>query len=64
MLVFLWVDWAALSMSILTTKQHYLWDMFTGGALGLALWYWHTKPVIDQYDDWEESRFSNPFSND
>ena len=63
-LVFLWVDWAALTMSILTTKQHYLWDMFTGGALGLALWYWHTRPVIDQYDDWEESRFSNPFSND
>ena len=61
-LVFLWVDWSALSLSILTTKQHYLWDMVTGAALGLAFWHWHTKPLIDQYDTLDESYFEDPFA--
>ena len=61
-LVFLWVDWGALSLSILTTKQHYLWDMVTGAARGLAFWHWHTKPLIDHYDTLDESYFEDPFA--
>ena len=33
-LTILWVEFVLLSISILTTKQHYIWDLFTGMLAG------------------------------
>jgi hypothetical protein len=33
-----WVEFALLSVSILTTKQHYIWDLFTGMVVGIIGW--------------------------
>ena len=35
---FLWTFWVVVSISTLTVKQHYLWDVLTGGLLGWAVW--------------------------
>jgi membrane-associated phospholipid phosphatase len=34
-----WVWWGLLTVSILTTKQHYLWDVLTGVLLAIVTWY-------------------------
>ena len=34
----LWISCAAMAVSTLTTKQHYLFDVATGGALAALLW--------------------------
>jgi len=34
----MWVAWALLALSILTTKQHFVFDLVTGVALGWATW--------------------------
>ena len=47
-IAFLWVAWVALSLSILTTKQHFIWDMVTGAALGALLWRAYILPRLDQ----------------
>lgn len=36
--VLLWVEYALLCISILTTKQHYLFDLVTGLAVGMVAW--------------------------
>lgn len=38
LLVLLWVNWGFLIISILTTKQHYLWDLATGLLVGCVWW--------------------------
>lgn len=35
----LWILWGGLVLSTLTTKQHFLWDVVTGLALGLVAWW-------------------------
>ncbi len=37
-LVLLWVEWTLLCISILTTKQHYMFDLFSGMAVGFFAW--------------------------
>ena len=37
-LVILWVEYALLCVSILTTKQHYLFDLFTGLVTAMVAW--------------------------
>ena len=37
-LVLLWVEYALLCVSILTTKQHYLFDLLTGLATAMLAW--------------------------
>lgn len=39
--------WVALSISTLTIKEHFIWDVITGSLLALAYWYWRLKPDID-----------------
>ena len=37
-LVLLWIEWSLLCISILTTKQHYMFDLFSGMFVGYAAW--------------------------
>jgi len=46
-LVILWLEWALLCISILTTKQHYLFDLFSGIAVAQFAWL-ATKPTLDE----------------
>lgn len=43
-----WIAWVLLSLSIITTKQHFIWDMVTGGLLGWALWKLYILPRLDR----------------
>lgn len=45
-LALLWACWAALALSILTTKQHFVWDGITGTLLGLAAWRFAFRPLV------------------
>ena len=38
--VLLYGSWIAMSISTLTTKQHFLWDVITGGLLAVLYWRW------------------------
>ena len=44
-LIVLWVEWILLCISILTTKQHYMFDLFSGLAVGIIAWEIY-KPVL------------------
>ena len=56
-LVVLWVEWALLCISILTTKQHYLFDLVTGIAVAQLAWIW-TAPHLDRIGDIGARKFS------
>ena len=56
-LVVLWVEWALLSISILTTKQHYLFDLVTGIAVAQLAWM-ATKPTLDEIEEFGPSTFA------
>ena len=45
-LAILWIEFVLLSISILTTKQHYVWDLFTGLVVGFVGWR-IAEPVLD-----------------
>ena len=49
-LVLLWVEWALLCVSILATKQHYLFDLVTGLVVACVFWGMFTK-VIDMVEE-------------
>ncbi|MAB80770.1 MAG: hypothetical protein CMJ89_15585 [Planctomycetes bacterium] len=42
----LWVAWLALSLSIVTTKQHFIWDMFSGAGICALLWWGYVMPRL------------------
>jgi hypothetical protein len=42
----LWLAWTGLAISILTTKQHFVFDLVTGIAAGLAAWWLMLKPAL------------------
>ena len=44
--VTLWLAWVALALSILTTKQHFLWDMVSGAVIGVLAWRWYVGPRL------------------
>jgi membrane-associated phospholipid phosphatase len=46
----LWLSCAAMAVSTLTTKQHYLFDVATGGALAALLWNRLLSPWWDSLD--------------
>jgi len=45
----LWIAWIALSLSILTTKQHFIWDMVTGALLGSLIWWLYILPRLERW---------------
>ena len=47
LLFLLWVEWTLLCISILTTKQHYLFDLVTGIAVAHFTWL-PTKRALDE----------------
>lgn len=51
----LWIAWAALAASILTTKQHFTFDMVTGSLLGVLAWVAYLRPALVAADGtaWE-----------
>jgi hypothetical protein len=44
----MWIAWIVLSLSILTTKQHFIWDMLSGGLLGALIWWSYILPRFEQ----------------
>ncbi len=48
--VAMWVAWALLALSILTTKQHFVFDLATGVALGWATWNYAIRGALDAAD--------------
>ena len=41
--------WILLSLSILTTKQHFIWDLITAVLLILVVWYVQVKPSLARF---------------
>jgi hypothetical protein len=52
-----WVAWVLLCLSIMTTKQHFFWDLISGIITGLIGWYWMCKPAMDSTtnEEWLEA---------
>ncbi len=46
----LWLAWIALAISIITTKQHFIWDLITGTALGIISWRLILAPAFRAID--------------
>ncbi len=61
-LAILWIDWSLLCISILTTKQHYLWDLGTGLLMGL-FWWWMLDAGMQRLDSMSEEEISAEFDN-
>ena len=40
----LWPAWLGLCVSVMTTKQHFIWDTITGTLLGIGVWAWLMRP--------------------
>jgi hypothetical protein len=56
-----WVAWIGLCVSVMTTKQHFFWDLITGIATGLVCWYWMCIPAMEatSNQEWLEAFPSN-----
>ena len=44
--VLLFLAWVALSISTLTVKEHFVWDVVTGSLLAFAYWHYRLKKVF------------------
>ena len=42
--------WILMSLSILTTKQHFILDMVTGALILVPLWKWQIQPSLARLD--------------
>ena len=53
----LWIAWIALCISVMTTKQHFFFDLVTGIITGIACWYWMCIPCdkASSNEEWVES---------
>ena len=56
----LWIEWVLLCISILATKQHYLFDLVTGIAVAQFAWL-ATKPLIDEVGEIGPSAFADEY---
>ena len=56
-----WICWIGLCISVLTTKQHFLFDLFTGLVLAILTWKFLCIPAIESAnnDDWLEQYPNN-----
>ncbi len=50
-----WIEFILLSISITTTKQHYIWDLFTGLAVGFFGW-WVAVRALDRIRDFSDEK--------
>ena len=46
----LWPAWLGLCISVMTTKQHFIWDSITGTLLGVSVWGWMMRPGFAHLD--------------
>ncbi|MEC7097679.1 MAG: phosphatase PAP2 family protein, partial [Candidatus Thermoplasmatota archaeon] len=55
----LWLSWFMLMISVMTTKQHFIWDVISGVCIALIAWkYWilpalknsHSKDIVSEFD--------------
>lgn len=46
----LWPAWLGLSLSVLTTKQHFIWDAFMGTLLAVGVWFFVMRPGFRHLD--------------
>ncbi|MEO2242698.1 MAG: phosphatase PAP2 family protein, partial [Candidatus Poseidoniia archaeon] len=60
-LLVLWVEFVLLCISILTTKQHYIWDLGTGLLVGFIGWR-IAQPVLDSIRALPDAEI-HPFPN-
>jgi hypothetical protein len=44
---FVWGAWVGLCISILTTKQHFIFDLLTGVLVALIAWFWFFIPALN-----------------
>ena len=56
-----WIAWIGLCISVMTTKQHFFWDLITGIITGLTCWYYMCIPAIEasNNDEWKIAFPSN-----
>ena len=54
--ILLWLAWTGLALSILTTKQHFIWDLITGTALGVVSWRLILTPAFRAIDSLTDSQ--------
>ena len=62
-LVILWINAILLFISILTTKQHYMWDLVTGLPMGY-LWWWMLSAGFKRLDSMSDDEISSEFNED
>ena len=60
LLYLLWVNWALLVISTVTTKQHYLWDVATGMLLGV-IWWWMLNAGLSRLDILTDQEITDVF---
>jgi len=55
-----WIAWIGLCISVMTTKQHFFFDLLSGIITGIICWYWMCIPAMkaSSSDEWI-SEFSN-----
>jgi membrane-associated phospholipid phosphatase len=46
----LWPAWLGLFISVMTTKQHFIWDSITGTLLGVGVWLTIMRPGFRHLD--------------
>ena len=46
-----WIAWIALCISVMTTKQHFFFDLVTGIVTGIICWYWMCIPAMESSSD-------------
>jgi len=49
-----WIAWIGLCISVMTTKQHFFFDMLSGIITGIICWYWMCIPAMkaSSSDEW------------
>ena len=49
-----WIAWIGLCISVMTTKQHFFFDLLSGIITGIICWYWMCIPAMkaSSSDEW------------
>ena len=56
----LWFAWIMLTISVMTTKQHFVWDALTGIIVGLVAWKFWILPSLEEcHSDESVARFES-----